>query len=287
MPEGAHEGEGNVSFTAWELEDALKMDLQDGADSRQCLDRLAYWRLMGGALDIDESSISAAGNHAALSNWHQGTLQAHAQDAIEVFEWIGGLIYSIADGIGSYETTEIVADQSELCYELVARGSGSGSHKLNKNEGVRVAGATLYSWIRDLVIAMAPAESFSTVGRDPPVDTPESLKHGLFLICEQVRMVRPRKRNAVSASNLEYDAMRDQIAAMRSIITLKTFESAVTHLKEEGALMKLAESFVGHGAATDLYDLAFTPSTGGSINSVTKKAFAKSLFEAHLLTGEA
>jgi hypothetical protein len=100
-------------------------------------------------------------------------------------------------------------------------------------------------------------------------------------------MVRPRKRNAVSASNLEYDAMRDQIAAMRSIITLKTFESAVTHLKEEGALMKLAESFVGHGAATDLYDLAFTPSTGGSINSVTKKAFAKSLFEAHLLTGEA
>ena len=51
--------------------------------------------------------------------------------------------------------------------------------------------------------------------------------------------------------------------------------------------MKLAESFVGHGAATDLYDLAFTPSTGGSINSVTKKAFAKSLFEAHLLTGEA
>jgi|AntRauTorckE5430_2_1112549.scaffolds.fasta_scaffold09769_1 hypothetical protein len=63
---------------------------------------------------------------------------------------------------------------------------------------------------------------------EPPVDTPESLRHGLFLICEQVRMVRPRKRSAVSANNLEHEAMRDQIAAMRSIIMLKTFETAVT-----------------------------------------------------------
>jgi hypothetical protein len=38
-----------------------------------------------------------------------------------------------------------VIDQFELCYELVARGSGSGSHKLNKNDRVRVADAPLYS----------------------------------------------------------------------------------------------------------------------------------------------
>ena len=46
--------------------------------------------------------------------------------------------------------------------------------------------------------------------------------------------------------------------------------------------MKLAESFVGHGAATDLYDLAFTPSTGGSINSVTKKALCEEPFRGAL-----
>jgi len=210
---------------------------------------------MGGGLLADESSISATGNHVALSEWHQAALQAHAEDAIELFEWVGGQVYGIVDGIGVFEVTENVADQTVSCLELVARAPGSGSRKLNKE--APVPNAALYTAIRDLMIATAPLDSFSSEARAPPIGTPESLKHGLHLIAEQVVIARPKKRNAMSTRNAEVKTMRQENEAMRGIITAKTFESAVTNLKEGDALMKWAESFVGHGPATDLYASAF------------------------------
>jgi len=281
VPEYAHEGESDGAFTAWELADAQKTELEAGAGSRKCLDRVGYWRLMGGGLLADESSVSAEGNHAPLSKWYQTTFRAQAQDSIEIFEWAGGLAFSIENGVGVFKATDNVADPSVLCLGIAARAAGSGSLKLDKE--ARVAGAPLLSWIRDVMVATTPSESFSTEVCDYPDGTPESLRHGLRLIAEQIQIVRPKKRKAVSATN----TMIAEHAAMRRIITLKTFESAVGPLNDEDALMELAEPFVGHEAAAEMYTTAFAPDAGGSINNTTKKVFAKKIFQLFELDGEA
>jgi len=281
VPEDAHLAEGDSAFTAWELADALKSDLEAGADSRKCLDRAGYWKCMGGGILADESYVSAAGNHAPLSKWYQGTLHAQAQDAHEVFEWVGARVFSIKNGIGVFEVADSVADPEVLCLELVARAPGGGSQKVDKESSV--AGAPLLKSIRDLFLAMVPLESFSSEARAPPAGTPESLKHGLRLIADQIQIARPKKRKAVSATNIKMA----ENAAMRRIITLKTFEAAVAPLRDEGGLMELAESFVGHDTAVIFYETAFAPNTGGSINSASKKVFANSLFEAFKLAEEA
>ena len=62
-------GEGDSTFTTWEVADATKIPLQEGDRSRKCLDRVAYWRKMGGGLVV-ESNISSEGNHPALAKWY-------------------------------------------------------------------------------------------------------------------------------------------------------------------------------------------------------------------------
>ena len=290
VPEYAHEGEGDGAFTARELADALNTELETGADSRKCLDRVAYWKLMGGGLVVDETYVNATGNHAEIPKWYQGTLQAYAQDAIQIIEWYGGRIYSIEGGTGVYKAVEGGPDKTFLCLEIHNRTPGSGPRKLNK--GADVPNAPLHGSILDVVIAMLPSQNFSTETRNFPVGTPESLQHGLGLICEQVQIARPKKRKAAGALTLAYadnEALRQENTALRSIVTLKTFEDALLPLQDKDALMEFAKSYVGHVDVVDFYETAFASSSGSGyvIRGATKKVFAKCIFDAFMLPGDA
>jgi hypothetical protein len=210
---------------------------------------------MGGGLVADDFIVSAVGNHAAVSKWYEGTLQTQVQPSVEIFQWVGSLFFHVVNGIGVYELAESVADTSVLCCGVKA---GNGTRKIDK--GVRVADAPLLSSIQNLMIGMTPSDNYSPHMCEYPTGTPESLMHGVGIIAEQIQMARPKKRKAMSARRAVIKknvAMQRTIAGMRRIITLKTFELAVSPLVEEDAFMELAELFVLHSEAAEMYESAF------------------------------
>ena len=112
--------------------------------------------------------------------------------------------------------------------------------------------------------------------REPQAGTPKSLMHGLRLIADQVKLARPKKRRKVSALK---DALA-QNKAMRSILTVKTFELAMTNAADKDDLIETATKFVGFDDADSFF--ASDIGDGANLTASKKKAFAKSVFEAFM-----
>ena len=260
-----------IDHDAWELADAQKSVLATGSILRPCLDRVKYWEAMGGGL-TDGDSISAVGTHKALSKWHQNSLIAQLSDSIEILQFAGGTKFCVIQGQGEY--IEFQSDVEDvLCFELFEHQEGA-SRKLDQS--TRVDNAPLKDSIKTYIAATAPLVDFSRDMREPQAGTPKSLMHGLRLIADQVKLARPKKRRKVSALK---DALA-QNKAMRSILTVKTFELAMTNAADKDDLIETATKFVGFDDADSFF--ASDIGDGANLTASKKKAFAKSVFEAFM-----